>query len=163
MLSSVGTSPGRSLLYNSIRPSLSFLAESFSHVRRMVGSSLKSPLISLSEATPIALRSTVDGSFLFLSTCTCRILLLSCTNSSHAPLLGITVVSHKVAPFLSVLLAIYTPGERTSCDTTTRSAPLIIKLPVSVMRGKSPMNTSCSWISPVSLRVSLTLIFKGAA
>ena len=42
-----------------------------------------------------------------------------------------------------------TPGERTSWDTTTRSVPLITKVPLSVIMGKSPMNTVCSLISPV--------------
>ena len=31
------------------------------------------------------------------------------------------------------------PGERTSCETITLSAPLITKVPFSVIRGKSPM------------------------
>ena len=42
-----------------------------------------------------------------------------------------------------------TPGERTSWDTTTRSVPLITKVPLSVIMGKSPMKTVCSLISPV--------------
>ena len=42
-----------------------------------------------------------------------------------------------------------TPGERTSCDTTTRSVPLMMKVPFSVIIGKSPMKTVCSLISPV--------------
>ena len=43
-----------------------------------------------------------------------------------------------------------TPGDRTSCDTTTRSVPLITKVPLSVIIGKSPMKTVCSLISPVA-------------
>ena len=43
-----------------------------------------------------------------------------------------------------------TPGERTSCDTTTRSVPLMMKVPLSVIIGKSPMKTVCSLISPVA-------------
>ena len=43
-----------------------------------------------------------------------------------------------------------TPGERTSWETTTRSVPLMMKVPCSVMMGKSPMKTVCSLISPVS-------------
>ena len=35
-------------------------------------------------------------------------------------------------------------------DTTTRSVPLMMKVPCSVMIGKSPMKTVCSLISPVS-------------
>ena len=42
-----------------------------------------------------------------------------------------------------------TPGERTSCETTTRSVPLMMKVPLSVIIGKSPMKTVCSLISPV--------------
>ena len=37
-----------------------------------------------------------------------------------------------------------------------------IKVPFSVINGKSPMNTSCSFISPVSLFISLTFTFRGA-
>jgi len=43
-----------------------------------------------------------------------------------------------------------TPGERTSWLTTTRSVPLMMNVPCSVMIGKSPMKTVCSLISPVS-------------
>ena len=42
-----------------------------------------------------------------------------------------------------------TPGLRTSCDTTTRSVPLMTNVPLSVIMGKSPMKTVCSLISPV--------------
>ena len=45
----------------------------------------------------------------------------------------------------------------------TRSAPLITKVPLSVIRGKSPMNTSVSLISPVSLFFRRTNTFSGAA
>ena len=44
----------------------------------------------------------------------------------------------------------------------TRSAPLIINVPVSVIIGKSPMKRSCSLISPVSLLTSWTLTCSGA-
>lgn len=43
------------------------------------------------------------------------------------------------------------PGERTSWLTITRSAPLITKVPVAVISGRSPMKISCSLISSVSL------------
>ena len=52
----------------------------------------------------------------------------------------------------------YAPGERTSCVTTTRSVPLMMKVPQSVMRGKSPMNTRCSRISPVVLLTKRTVM-----
>ncbi len=37
----------------------------------------------------------------------------------------------------------------------------MMKVPLSVIRGKSPINVSCSLISPVSLFISLTFNFKG--
>ena len=55
------------------------------------------------------------------------------------------------------------PGERTIWLTTTRSAPLMTKVPPWVIRGKSPMKISCSLISPVSLLCRRTLTFMGAA
>ena len=48
-------------------------------------------------------------------------------------------------------------------DTTTRSAPLITKVPESVMSGKSPMKISCSLMTPVSLFSSCTVTLRGAA
>ncbi len=35
-----------------------------------------------------------------------------------------------------------TPAERWSCETTTRSVPLMMNVPLSVMRGSSPRYTS---------------------
>src|SRR5581483_4484830 len=40
-----------------------------------------------------------------------------------------------------------TPGDRCNCDTITRSVPLMMKVPLSVISGISPKNTSCSLIS----------------
>jgi hypothetical protein len=45
--------------------------------------------------------------------------------------------------------------------TTTRSVPLMMKVPRSVIQGKSPMNTVCSRISPVSRFWNATLTFSG--
>ena len=44
-----------------------------------------------------------------------------------------------------------TPGERCSWLTTTRSAPLMMNVPSSVSRGRSPRYTSFSMISPARL------------
>ena len=55
------------------------------------------------------------------------------------------------------------PGERTIWETTTRSAPLMTKVPDLVIRGKSPMKISCSLISSVSRLRRRTLTFSGAA
>ena len=64
---------------------------------------------------------------------------------------------------LSALREKYTPGERTIWDTMTRSAPLLTKVPASVMRGKSPIKMSCSLISLVALLRRWTCTFMGAA
>ena len=55
----------------------------------------------------------------------------------------------------------YAPGERTSWVTTTRSVPLMMKVPQSVIRGRSPMKTFCSRISPVSRLMNETSIVSG--
>ena len=57
----------------------------------------------------------------------------------------------------------YTPGERTSWDTTTRSVPLMMKVPFSVIIGKSPMNTVWLLISPVLLLMNSAVTNSGAA
>ena len=54
-----------------------------------------------------------------------------------------------------------TPGERCSCETITRSVPLMTKEPVVVMSGISPMYTSCSFTSlMVGLAASLSRIVR---
>ena len=45
--------------------------------------------------------------------------------------------------------------------TITRSVPLMMKVPCSVIIGKSPMKTVCSRISPVSLFTKRTVIESG--
>ena len=93
--------------------------------------------------------------------------LCSTSNSSHSPRYGWTV------PLTSWCLlrlrrrkrspgSKMTPGLRTSCDTTTRSVPLMMKVPFSVIIGKSPMNTVCSLISPVLRFMNLARTKIGA-
>src|SRR4051794_12757128 len=55
------------------------------------------------------------------------------------------------------------PGERTSWDTTTRSVPLMMNVPLSVITGKSPMKTVWLLISPVVLLVNSAVTNSGAA
>ena len=45
--------------------------------------------------------------------------------------------------------------------TITRSVPLMMNVPCSVIIGKSPMKTRCSRISPVSLLTKRTVIESG--
>ena len=47
--------------------------------------------------------------------------------------------------------------------TTTRSVPLMMNVPRSVIHGKSPMNTDCSRISPVSRLTNATVTVSGRA
>ena len=89
---------------------------------------------------------------------------MSISNSSQAPRDGMifaTKTSLSVA--LSMLRSKYTPGERTICDTTTRSVPLMTKVPFAVMIGKSPMKTVWDLISPVSLFMNSAVTNSGCA
>src|SRR5215831_12180376 len=56
----------------------------------------------------------------------------------------------------------YTPGERTNCETTTRSVPLMMKVPFGDMSGKSPMKTVWLLISPVLLLMNSAVTNMGA-
>ena len=57
----------------------------------------------------------------------------------------------------------YAPGERTNWVTITRSVPLMMNVPWSVIMGKSPMKTFCSLISPDSRLTKRTVMNNGAA
>ena len=99
---------------------------------------------------PSALRKTVTDCFRLRSTRTPTASRLSISNSSQAPREGMTfAVKMSLSEVLSGVRSKYTPGERTSWETTTRSVPLMMNVPRSVMSGNSPMNTVCDLISPV--------------
>src|SRR4029078_3404363 len=59
-------------------------------------------------------------------------------------------------------LSKYTPGERTSCETTTRSVPLMTNVPFGVISGKSPMKTVWLLISPAPVLVNSAVTNIGA-
>src|SRR6516162_7651278 len=63
---------------------------------------------------------------------------------------------------LSTCRSKYTPGDRTSWLTTTRSVPLMMKVPLADMSGKSPMNTVWLLISPVVLLMNSAVTNIGA-
>ena len=89
---------------------------------------------------------------------------LSTSNSNQAPRLGITLTLCSVFSVdLSMVSSKYTPGERTSWLTTTRSVPLMMKVPFAVIIGKSPMNTVWLLISPVLLLMNSAVTNSGAA
>src|SRR5215471_14547680 len=88
---------------------------------------------------------------------------LSTSNSSHAPRPGITLTLCSVFSVdLSMVSSKYTPGERTSWDTTTRSVPLMMKVPFGDISGKSPMKTVWLLISPVLLLMNSAVTNMGA-
>ena len=90
---------------------------------------------------------------------------LSVSNSIQAPRLGMIVALNVGRLLVSASCKKYTPGERTSWLTITRSAPLIMNVPLSVMSGKSPMKISWSGIpliSPDSAVIRRTRTRSGA-
>ncbi len=113
---------------------------------------------------PSALRSTVTAWRRLRSMRTPTVSRLSMSNSSHAPRLGITLtLCSTFSVDLSMVSSKYTPGERTSWLTTTRSVPLMMNVPFSVIIGKSPMNTVWLLISPVLLLMNSAVTNSGAA
>ena len=74
----------------------------------------------------------------------------------------ILAVKTSLSVALSIERSKYAPGERTSWETTTRSVPLMTKVPLSVISGKSPMKTVWDLISPVSLFMNSAVTNKGA-
>ena len=55
-------------------------------------------------------------------------------------------------PFACVIFSVHTPGLRCSCETITRSAPLMMNAPSRVISGTSPRYTSSSRTSSPSFR-----------
>ena len=102
------------------------------------------------------------GSFRFRSMRTETAPRLSISNSSQEPRAGMRLAMSTC--FVGSLAAMtYAPGDRTSWVTITRSVPLMMKVPCSVIMGKSPMKTFCSRISPVSRFTKRTVMKRGAA
>ena len=129
--------------------------------RSSVSTSAKMSTIS-SLVTPRARKKVVTETRRLRSTLTDNTSLLLVSNSSQAPREGIICATQRfrsVAAFFSYLK--YTPGERTNWLTTTRSAPLMMKVPCSVINGNSPMNMSCSSRSPVSSLMSRAFSVSG--
>ena len=112
--------------------------------------------------SPIARSSTETGSLRLRSMRTKTLPFLSISSSSHEPRAGIRLAT-KTCFSRSLASITYAPGERTSCVTTTRSVPLMMNVPQSVIHGKSPMKTDCSRISPVSRFWKATLTVSGRA
>ena len=91
---------------------------------------------------PIAFSSVVTGILRRRSTRKNRKSFGSNSKSSHEPRYGITRAENRSLPDECVLprsCSKNTPGERWSCDTMTRSVPLMMNEPFSVMSGISPM------------------------
>ena len=84
-----------------------------------------------------ARNNAVTGVFLLRSILTLITPSGSVSNSSQAPLLGITFAPNNLR-FLQRFAVKKTPAERINCETTTLSTPFTIKVPRSVIIGKSP-------------------------
>ena len=140
-----------------------FVVLSFAKVFKINSWSPKTSIISSLLESPKARNKTVPGIFLLRSIRTFKTSFASFSNSNQVPLDGIILPSKTVLPLLSMASAKYAPGERTNWDTITRSAPLIMKVPESVINGKSPINTSCSLISPVPELIKRKVARIGAA
>ncbi len=148
----VGGSPGRKRLYSSMSDSSFVVAGSRSSVRSTISSNaeeLDDLLARLGQAEGahqqrrrlLALAVDTHGQ---------DVALVGLELEPRAAV-GMTFAFNSVlSDVLSRSEAKYTPGERTSWETTTRSVPLMMNVPRGVMSGKSPMKTSCSLISPVS-------------
>jgi hypothetical protein len=135
---------------------------SFSRVASNTGDQEKCSRIR-SASQPRAFSSTVTGWRRLRSMRTPMVSRLSTSNSSQAPRDGMTLAEKTSLPaVLSSALSKYTPGERTSWDTTTRSVPLMMKVPLLVIIGKSPMNTVWDLISPVSPFMNSAVTNSGA-
>ncbi len=76
----------------------------------------------------------MPGNFLFRSMRTPKRPFGSISNSTHEPRYGMIFPISVCAPSLVKK----TPGERWSCETMTRSVPLMTNVPFSVIRGISP-------------------------
>ena len=119
--------------------------------------------ISLSASKPIARKRVVTGNFFLRSIYAYITLLMSVANSIHDPLNGMIRAEYSFDPLACTLCPKNTPGERCNWDTTTRSAPLITKVPLSVIYGIGPRKTSCisvpksSWSGSVQYSFSLAL------
>src|SRR4029078_8207568 len=136
---------------------------SFSSVPIMISEKPKRSTIC-SLVQPSALSSTVTGWRRLRSMRTPTVSRLSTSNSSQATPPGITLTLCSVFSVdLSMVSSKYTPGERTSWLTTTRSVPLMMKVPFSVIIGQSPMNTVWLLISPVLLLMNSAVTNSGAA
>ena len=77
--------------------------------------------------------------------------------SIQLPRSGMMRTERSVWPLAWTCFSDEMPGLRWSCETTTRSAPLITNAPSGVMIGMSPRNTSSSRTSSPSIRRNDTL------
>ena len=116
--------------------------------------------ISLSLSNPIARSNVVTGNFFLRSIYAYMTLLMSVANSIHEPLKGITRAEYSCVPFACTDEPKNTPGERCNWETTTRSAPLMINVPLFVIYGIWPKYTSWTWVEKSSWSGSVQYNFN---
>ena len=75
--------------------------------------------------------------------------------SIHEPRSGMMRTERSGWPFAWTVRSVLMPGERCSCETITRSAPLITNAPSSVITGMSPRKTSSVFVTSPSLRTNV--------
>ena len=114
----------------SLRPIIFFRLALFT---LMSSARLKISRISLSFSKPTARNNVVTGNFFLRSMYAYITLLMSVANSIQDPLNGIIRAEYSFVPLAWILCPKKTPGERCNCETTTRSAPLITKVPFGVI------------------------------
>ena len=78
------------------------------------------------------------GSFRFRAMWTYMMSFTSIENSTQEPRYGMILEVNSFLPFGWIISSKNTPGERWSWLTITRSAPLMINVPLSVIMGSSP-------------------------
>ncbi len=91
-------------------------------------------MISSAPRSPRARRNTVARNLRLRSMRTYSRFLVSYSNSTQDPRYGMICATYR---FLSSEWK-KAPGERCSCETMTRSVPLMMKVPLSVISGMSP-------------------------
>ncbi len=118
--------------------------------------SANNSLIASSLSIPNARNKVVAGTRRLRSIFTPIKPVWAVSNSSHEPRLGMILVPKNNLPPIFCAEK-NTPAERISCEIQTRSTPLTIKVPRSVISGKSHRKISCVFDSLVFKLTSLTL------
>ena len=117
-------------------------SNSFFDFKEICFKQLKALKISLLVEKPSALNNMVTGNFRLRSIIANKASFISVVKSNQDPLKGIILAWNSFAPFGWIASSKNTPGLLCNWETITRSAPLITKVPYSVIAGILPKYTS---------------------